>query len=94
MTKLPSDFVWATMIDSECARDGTFVSCDEIPKRPNPDAIRYVRLESTQLIQLIVALRQIKNYEGDQWSDDMDDKLDMKRIAVNALTKWKDSLIT
>jgi len=38
--------------------------------------------------QLAEALARIMDYEGDQWSDDLDAKLSMQDIAKRALTAW------
>jgi hypothetical protein len=33
--------IWATMMDPEIARNGTFVDCAEYPQQPNADAGHY-----------------------------------------------------
>lgn len=44
MTDAP-ERIWATMMDPECARSGTFVDLSEYPKKPNNDAVEYTRAD-------------------------------------------------
>jgi hypothetical protein len=37
--------IWATMMDPEFARSGTFVDCEKYPQKPNADADQYTRTD-------------------------------------------------